>query len=108
MSRLLVAKTCIARTKGLLFTKANDNVLLLVPCCDVHTFGMSYALDIAFIDAQGYVERVFRNVDAGCRLRCCTSYAVAERAARPGTAWYQEGCFAGNQIREAISDRRLT
>jgi uncharacterized membrane protein (UPF0127 family) len=91
----------------LLFTKANDDVLLMVPCCDVHTFGMSYALDIAFIDEQGYVRSAFRDVGAGCRLRCCESYAVMERAACPRAAWYREGCFAGERVRKAIDDRRL-
>ena len=39
--------------------------LLLRPCCAVHTFGMSYAVDVAFVDEQGSVVAVYHHLAPG-------------------------------------------
>jgi uncharacterized membrane protein (UPF0127 family) len=46
-----------ARMKGLLGRDAIDGALLLRPCRNVHTFGMRFAIDVAFCDASGTVLR---------------------------------------------------
>ena len=43
---------------------------VLVPCRDVHTFGMRFPIDVAFVDASGTAVEVYRCVAPRCRIRC--------------------------------------
>ena len=45
------------RTRGLLGRDGIDGVLVLRPCRNVHTFGMRFAIDVAFCDRDGVVLR---------------------------------------------------
>ncbi len=63
---------------------------MLALCSSVHTFGMRYSLDVAFVGERGEVLLVCRDLDPGrvCahrRARC-----VIERPAREGE-WLEEG-----------------
>ena len=74
---LELATTARDRLKGLLFTDPDDVTRLLIPCHDVHTYGMRYPLDIAFISRDGVVLDVHRNVAASRRMRngpACPDY----------------------------------
>lgn len=42
----------------------------LFPCWAVHTIGMRYPIDIAFVDHQGRVRRLARHIRPG-RVVCC-------------------------------------
>ncbi|MFA5882884.1 MAG: DUF192 domain-containing protein [Acidimicrobiia bacterium] len=53
-----VARTRTARRRGLLGRDGIDGVLVLVPCRQVHTIGMRFAIDVAFCAADGRVLRV--------------------------------------------------
>lgn len=53
-----VASTRAARRRGLLGRAGIDGVLVLVPCRQVHTFGMRCAIDVAFVAGDGTVLRV--------------------------------------------------
>lgn len=46
------------RGRGLLGREAMDGAVLLQPCRSVHTFGMRFAIDVAFCDADGVVLRI--------------------------------------------------
>lgn len=87
---LELATTARERLKGLLFTDPDDVTRLLIPCHDVHTFGMRYPLDIAFISREGKVLDVHRNVSTMRRLRNRKASLVAERFSRDGE-WLKEG-----------------
>lgn len=77
-----VAKSFFARLKGLLGTRslAGGAGLLIVPCNQIHMFGMQYAIDAVFVDPQnkivglvkrigpGQVSRVFRKAHACLEL----------------------------------------
>lgn len=72
------------RLKGLLGTRIGDPKLtpvLLERCRSIHTFGMHYRLDVAFIDRKGRVVNVQRNVAPGRRLRSRAAVSVLERPA---------------------------
>ena len=56
-----------------------NRVLMLVHCRSVHSFGMRYALDIAFVDKAGAVLRSERNVKPGRLLSCRNAAFVLER-----------------------------
>jgi len=52
------------RTRGLLGRPALDwgQALWIESCSSVHTVGMRYPLDLAFIDASGRVQKLVRHV----------------------------------------------
>jgi hypothetical protein len=53
-----VARDRRARRHGLLGRDGVDGVLVLEPCRQVHTFGMRFAIDVAFCAADGRVLHV--------------------------------------------------
>lgn len=55
-----VADTKGARSKGLLGRDGIDGAIVLRPCRSVHTLGMRFPLDIAYLDAEGMVIRIVR------------------------------------------------
>ena len=52
--------------------------LHLPRCRSVHTFGMRFAIDIAFLDPSGRVLRIERNVPRRRLVRCRGAAAVME------------------------------
>jgi uncharacterized protein len=64
-SRVAVADSWWPRFRGLLVHPrlVRGQGLLLLECGSVHTVGMGYAIDVAFLDAEG---RIVRSID---RLR---------------------------------------
>jgi len=68
------ARDFFSRLRGLLLTSPMlpDDGLLLSPCGQVHTIGMSYPIDIIFLD------------QAGCVLRCLSNVRPFRAASAPG------------------------
>lgn len=81
------------RMRGLLFTQPSNEVIVFPACHDIHTFLMSYSIDVAFIDKSGQVVASFRSVAPGCRLRHPGAWAVVERAANRIQPWYELGSY---------------
>lgn len=54
--------------------------LWFLPCRAVHTWGMRYAIDVAFIDAWGRVLHIVRNVRPGRVVWCRRARSVIELA----------------------------
>lgn len=85
----VLACTSLQRGRGLIARPhswlAPDEVLVLVPCSSIHTFGMRHAIDVAFLDRRGFVL-VARKGMAPWRFMSCTgAVAVLERfAGLPG------------------------
>jgi uncharacterized protein len=50
-----VAVTRRQRRQGLLGREGHEGVLVLRPCRQVHSFGMHFAIDVAFCDRDGFV-----------------------------------------------------
>lgn len=85
-----VARSFAARLVGLLGRRGLDpqQALLLVPCNNVHTFFMRFAIDVVFIDRDGVVLAVVPHlapwrVAAARRAHACLELA-AGRAADAG------------------------
>lgn len=56
---LSVADTRVTRRRGLLRRdSAGGGALLITKCRSVHTFGMRFAIDVAYLDATMHVLRV--------------------------------------------------
>ena len=87
---LELATTAKERLRGMLFRDPDDVTRLLIPCHDIHTFGMRYPLDIAFISREGQVLEVHRNVATMRRIKRKDASLVAERFSRDGE-WLKEG-----------------
>ena len=89
--RVMLATRLSSRMRGLLFAPESDDLMVLLPCRDIHTFGMGYAIDVAFLDATGIVVKSVRDVLPNKRLREPTAVAVLERRAIPRELWFEEG-----------------
>lgn len=61
---LRVAKNSLTRIKGLLFSKPlrKGEGLWLVPCNSVHTIGMTYPLDLVFLNRKKCVVHVIKGL----------------------------------------------
>lgn len=59
-----VAITWRERLRGLLGSSlmGTDEALVLSPCSSVHTFGMKYAIDVAYLDARGQVIKCIEHM----------------------------------------------
>jgi hypothetical protein len=62
--RVRTAQTFLSRLVGLLGTAAiaEGEGLWIVPCRSVHTLGMRYPIDVAFLDAGGVVVGVLEGL----------------------------------------------
>jgi uncharacterized protein len=65
----MVANSLRQRLRGLAFGEPGEP-LLIERCRSVHTFGMRYALDLYWLDADGDLVRVDRGVPPR-RVRSC-------------------------------------
>ena len=93
--KVRTASTFLSRFAGMLGTAAigEDEGLWIVPCRSVHTLGMRYPIDVAFLDARGVVVgtleglppnrvgRVFRDARGALELR---SGILAATGTSPG------------------------
>jgi uncharacterized membrane protein (UPF0127 family) len=77
-----VAKTRADRRRGLLGRDALDvsAALLLTPCSAVHTVFMRFPIDVVFIDRDGHVKKIVRNLQPWRLAASPTAHAVVELA----------------------------
>ena len=75
-----VATTRLSRLLGLaLLSRERAGAGLLIPGCQsVHTIGMRFPLDLIFLDREGRVVELRRDVRAGRIVRCPEAGAVLE------------------------------
>lgn len=75
------------RLRGLLLRPACwlgvRGVLAIAPCDSIHTWGMAYPIDVAFLDARGRVLLSRRSLPARARLRCPGAALALERPSPP-------------------------
>lgn len=81
------ATTLETRLLGLLGSRHGNSLLALVPCHDIHTYGMARRIDVAFVDANGRVLAAWRSVGAGQRLKVRGAAFAVEREARDDAPW---------------------
>lgn len=88
---LILAGKASHRLRGLLGAKASNSALLLMPCRDVHTLGMTHDIDVAFIAETGFVLAVYRDVKPAKRLSHPWAEGVIERFSQPSEPWFTVG-----------------
>lgn len=57
-----IADTPFQRIKGLMFKKSINKALLIKPCNSIHTFFMKVAIDILYIDKNGKIIKIAKNM----------------------------------------------
>lgn len=89
---VFVRTSLSGRMRGLLGRRAEDEgaYTVLVPCRDIHTFGMRGSIDVAFVDRRGKVLESCRGLPPRRRMRCPGACMVAERPASKDP-WFQRG-----------------
>lgn len=77
------ARTLRARLLGLALLRdlPAGHALLIPDCRSVHTFGMRFRIDVAFLDERGRAIRVERAVGSRRVLLCRGAFAVVESRA---------------------------
>jgi hypothetical protein len=81
------------RLRGLLGTDRGylrGGALLIEDCSSVHTFGMRYAIDVAFLDGLGRVVAVREAMVPG-RVFSCRGAAAALEREHADAPWFEEG-----------------
>lgn len=86
--RVLV--TFFQRLWGLLGTGADAAPVVLVGCHSVHTFGMAYPIDVAFLSPEGEALKVLRTMGPGRLASCRGASYVVERPSAEGH-WIRSG-----------------
>jgi hypothetical protein len=87
------------RLRGLLGTGSDAGPVALMGCSSVHTIGMGYRLDIAFVGRSGTVLAVWRSVPPGRLLANRRAWVTLERPHRRGT-WLAQGEKVRMTLRE--------
>ncbi len=85
-----VLSSWLGRLRGLLGTTPDAGPVVLTRCSSIHTFGMDYPIDVAFIGERGEVLSVHRAVAPG---RCLSEGEAACVLERPQSAedWVRPG-----------------
>ena len=93
--KLRLAGTVMERLLGLLRKDAciDGEVLLLLPCNSVHSFGMKESIDLAFIDRQGKVLKAVVAMPPGRLCSCGGAYGTLERRSSADGPWFTVGDY---------------
>lgn len=108
--KLVLATNLWARLTGLLLPSrcAKGETLLLAPCKSIHSFGMRFPLDVAFIDAEARVLLSERNIPPGHMRSQAKAVAVLERRSCKEAAWFVEGDYLTLHNNSASKQRSET
>ena len=85
-----IAATRTTRRRGLLGRDRLDeaSAMLLAPCTAVHTAGMRFAIDVVFVDREGYAVKVVRDLRPW-RIALASSARVVIEMAAGSLRWGQ-------------------
>ena len=91
-SEVELADTRATRRRGLLGRQSMDvsSALILLPCFSIHTAFMRFPIDALFVDREGVVVRIVRNLGAWRVAAAWRAHAVIELAG---------GCLNGRDVR---------
>ena len=78
------------KIRGLLGTSPDTAPVMLTRCSSIHTFGMAYPIDVAFVGELGEVLEVRRGLAPRAFASHGTACCVVERPAQEGS-WLEEG-----------------
>jgi uncharacterized protein len=73
-----VASSAVERTRGLLGRSGIDGAIVIEHCRWVHTIGMKFPIDVAYVDAAGTVLRIASLARFRVDAPCCKARWVIE------------------------------
>ena len=82
-----LAETRAARRKGLLGRSELDGALVIRPCLGVHTIGMKFAIDVAFVDQDGVVVKTLQMARHRISMPVFSTRTVIEANAGAFARW---------------------
>jgi len=89
------ASTRAERRKGLLGRDGLDGAYVITPCRWVHTIGMRFAIDVAFLDSEGLVIRTVQMPRHRLGMPVVRARSVVEAEAGAFARW---GVHVGDVI----------
>ncbi len=97
-STVELATTSATRRRGLLGRDSFDPsaAMVIAPCSAIHTLFMRFAIDVVFVNRDGRVLKVVRNLKPWRIAGSLRAFAVFELNA--GTLERQGGLAAGDQL----------
>ena len=103
--RIKVARSFFARLAGLLGRRAlaPDEGLLLASCSNIHTFFMRFAIDVVFLDSDGLILAIHRDVKPWRIKAMRRAHACLELA---GGGALRAGLKAGQRL-SGLANHRL-
>jgi len=109
-TRLTIAGTHWSRLRGLMCTDAEEfsegSGLWIVPCRGVHTFAMSFPIDVIYLDAKKLVVHVEENLKPWRMARI--SLKATSVLELPGASLRSSGTAVGDEIEIAMGRVRET
>lgn len=87
LASLEVADTARARARGLLGRDGIEGAIYLTQCRSVHTLGMKFAIDVAFVDQDLVVLRVVQMRPWRMSRPCRKARGVLEAEAGSFASW---------------------
>ncbi|MFP4511688.1 MAG: DUF192 domain-containing protein [Acidimicrobiales bacterium] len=75
------------RSRGLLGREGIEGALYLTPCRSVHTFGMRFPIDVAFVDADLVVCRIVQMRPGRITRPCWRARGAIEAEAGSFASW---------------------
>ena len=84
-----------SRRKGLLGRTSFSGALVIKPCNWVHTFGMKFAIDVAFVDRNGHVVKTQRMKRNRMGLPVVSAAYVVEAESGAFARW---GLHVGDEL----------
>jgi uncharacterized membrane protein (UPF0127 family) len=92
-----ICENLLERARGLLFRRRidQDTAFLLRPCRAIHTFGMSYSIDVLFCTPAGVVLEIVAELAPWQVARATDAHAVWEL---PAGAVRRLGIRVGDQL----------
>ena len=97
-TRVGLADSWWTRLRGLIGRPAleSDEGLLIKPCRGVHMWGMTYPIDVAFLDRENEVVALYRDLAPGARTRWHGSARAALEL--PGGKLAETGTEVGDVV----------
>jgi uncharacterized membrane protein (UPF0127 family) len=96
-----VAKTRRERRRGLLGRSSFEGALVIEPCRWIHTVGMKFAIDVAYLDADGVVVKTIQMQRFRMGIPVWNARSVIEAEAGAFGRW---GLRVGDEIEVRVDD----
>jgi hypothetical protein len=100
-----VAETRRERRHGLLGRSSIEGALVIEPCRWIHTIGMKFAIDVAYLDADGVVVKTIQMQRFRMGIPVWNASSVIEAEAGAFGRW---GLRVGDEIEVRVNDADTT